>query len=49
MQAKLERVAVYIDGSNTYNKLKTLGLPEANKRFDFSAVVSHIAGEREII
>jgi len=46
---KKERVALYIDGSNTYNKLKTFGLPEEKKRFDFSAFVSHIAGEREII
>ena len=44
-----ERVAVYFDGSNTYNKLKALGLPEDDKRFDFSAFVSHIVGERKLI
>lgn len=44
-----ERVAIYFDGSNTYNKLKTLGLPEEDKRFDFSAFVAHIVGERKLI
>lgn len=44
-----EKVAVYIDGSNTYNKLKKLGLPEEGKRFDFSAFVSHIVGERQLV
>lgn len=48
MKAK-ERVVVYIDGSNTYNKLKKLGLPEEGKRFDFSAFVSHIIGERKLV
>ena len=43
------KVAVYIDGSNTYNKLKKLGLPEEDKRFDFSAFVSHIVGERQLV
>ena len=46
---KKEKVAIYIDGSNTYNKLKTLGLPEKEKRFDFSTFVSHIVGERELV
>jgi len=44
-----ERVAIYFDGSNTYNKLKKLGLPEEGKRFDFSALVSHIVGERQLV
>lgn len=44
-----ERVAIYIDGSNTYNKLKKIGLPEEGKRFDFSAFVSHIVSDRELI
>jgi len=46
---KKEKVAIYIDGSNTYNKLKVFGLPEEGKRFDFSAFVSHIVGERELV
>ncbi len=46
---KKERVAIYIDGSNTYNKLKSFGLPEEGKRFDFSAFVSHVAGDRELV
>ena len=44
-----ERVAIYFDGSNTYNKLKKLGLPEEGKRFDFAAFAAHIAGERKLI
>ncbi|MBI4065883.1 NYN domain-containing protein [Candidatus Kaiserbacteria bacterium] len=44
-----EKVVVYIDGSNTYNKLKRLGLPDEDKRFDFSAFVSHIIGERRLV
>lgn len=47
--SKNERIAIYIDGSNTYNKLKSFGLPEEGKRFDFSAFVSHIVGKRELI
>lgn len=46
---KTERVAIYFDGSNIYNKLKKLGLPEEDKRFDFSAFVAHIVGERKLI
>ena len=44
-----ERVAIYFDGSNTYNKLKKLELPEEDKRFDFAAFAAHIAGERKLI
>ena len=44
-----ERVAIYFDGSNTYNKLKKLGVPEKTKRFDFQAFAAHMAGERELI
>ena len=44
-----ERIAIYFDGSNVYNKLKKLGLPEEGKRFDFSAFVAHMVGERELI
>lgn len=46
---KMERVAIYFDGSNTYNKLKTLGLPEEGHRFDFSAFVAHIVSGRDLI
>lgn len=44
-----ERVAVYIDGSNTYNKLKKLGIPEEDKRVDYSAFISHIVGDRQLV
>ena len=46
---KKEGVAVYIDGSNTYNKLKTLGMPEATKRFDYARFVAHLVGERHLV
>lgn len=46
---KKDRVAVYIDGSNTYNKIKSLGIPEKDHRFDYAAFVDHLAGERELI
>jgi len=47
--SKNERVAVYIDGGNTYRKLKALGIPEKKKRFDYNAFVNHLIGNREII
>ena len=44
-----EKVVVYIDGGNTYRRLKDAGIPEKSKRFDFSAFVEHLVGERELI
>lgn len=49
MIPKKEIVAVYIDGGNTYRKLKELGVPEKLKRFDFSAFVTHLVGERTLL
>ena len=49
MGTSTERVAIYIDGSNTYNKLKKLGLPERGKRFDLSKFISHLIGERHLV
>jgi uncharacterized LabA/DUF88 family protein len=46
---KKDRVAVYIDGSNTYNRLKNLGIPEAGRRFNFSAFVSHLLAKRILV
>ncbi|MES2135251.1 MAG: NYN domain-containing protein [Patescibacteria group bacterium] len=46
---KKQRVAVYIDGSNTYNRLKAFGLPELGKKFDHSAFISHIVGARDLV
>ena len=46
---KKERVAIYIDGSNTYNRLTTLGVPSKIHRFDFSSFAAHLAGERSLI
>lgn len=44
-----ERVVVYIDGGNTYRKLKELGIPKQDKRFDYSTFVNHLVGERELV
>jgi hypothetical protein len=46
---KKERVAVYIDGGNTYRRLKNLDIPQKEKRFDYSAFVAHLVGERTLI
>ncbi|SRR3989338_2370380 len=43
-----EKVVVYIDGGNTYRKLKELGLPQKDKRFNYSAFVNHLVGERNL-
>ena len=43
------RVAVYIDGSNTYNKLKSFGIPDKTHRFSFSNFVDHLVGDRELV
>lgn len=44
-----ERVAIYIDGGNTYRKLKDFGLPEEGKRFDFGAFAKHLLAGRELV
>jgi uncharacterized LabA/DUF88 family protein len=46
---KKERVAIYIDGSNAFNKLKTFGIPEKGHRFDYSSFTTHLAGKRELV
>ncbi|MDO8624038.1 MAG: NYN domain-containing protein [bacterium] len=46
---KTERVAIYIDGSNTYNKLKVLGIPEEEKRFNYETFVTHLIGARKLV
>ena len=46
---KKDRVAIYFDGNNTYNKLKVFGLPERTKRFSFANFTEHLLGERKLI
>ena len=46
---KKERVAVYIDGGNTYRRLKELGIPERLARIDYSAFIEHLVGERVLV
>ncbi len=46
---KKERVAVYIDGGNTYRRLKDLGIPEKLARIDYSAFIEHLIGERKLV
>ena len=43
-----ESVVVYIDGGNTYRKLKGFCLPQKDKRFNYSAFVNHLVGERNL-
>lgn len=45
---KKETVAIYIDGSNTYQRLKSLGLPRQAARFDYSAFINHLVGDRNL-
>lgn len=44
-----ERVAIYIDGGNTYKRLKSLGIPEKLTRFDYSAFVKQLIGGRILV
>jgi len=43
------RVAIYIDGGNTYKRLKSLGIPKKESRFDYSSFVEHLLGDRILI
>lgn len=43
------RVAVYIDGGNTYQRLKLLGIPKAGQRFSFSSFIEHLVGKRQLV
>lgn len=44
-----ERVCVYIDGSNFYNRLKETGLLTNGKKFDYNAFIKNLAGERNCV
>lgn len=44
-----EKVAVYIDGGNTYQRLKESGVPEEEMKFDYSSFVKHLVGKRNLI
>ncbi len=46
---KRERIAVYIDGGNTYRKLKGFKLPEEGMRVDYPAMIKHFVGDRELV
>lgn len=46
---KKEIVAVYIDGSNTYKRLKNLGVPQKPTRFDYSVFTEHLVGDRNLL
>ncbi len=46
---KNEKVAIYIDGGNTYKRLKSLGVPQKQYHFDYSDFVSHLVGDRTLI
>ncbi|MEK7502824.1 MAG: NYN domain-containing protein [Patescibacteria group bacterium] len=44
-----EKVCIYIDGSNFYNKLKKSGLIPNNKRFDYTNFVKNIVVQRDCV
>lgn len=46
---KKERVAVYIDGGNTYRRLKSIGIPQKPCRFDYSIFINYLVGERFLV
>jgi uncharacterized LabA/DUF88 family protein len=46
---KNEKVAIYIDGGNSYRRLKSIGIPEKSCRFDYSAFVDHLVGDRVLV
>lgn len=45
----MEKVAIYIDGGNLYHSLKRLGIPEAEKRFDYNAFVDYLLSGRTLV
>lgn len=46
---KNERVAIYIDGGNTYKRLKEVNLLRGGKIFDYSALAEYLVGDRELV
>ena len=46
---RMERVTIYIDGSNTYKRLKGLGMLQESTRFNYSAFVEHLIGDRILV
>ena len=44
-----EKIAIYIDGSNTYKRLKNLGIPKKSTRFDYSIFIKHLVGDRTLV
>lgn len=44
-----ERVAIYIDGGNAYKRLKNLGIPKKETRFDYSVFAELLLGDRTLI
>ena len=45
----MERVTIYIDGSNTYKRLKGLGMLQESTRFNYSAFVKYLIGDRILV
>ena len=44
-----EKVCIYIDGSNFYNKLKKAELIPNNKRFNYTNFIENIVGQRNCV
>lgn len=46
---KKERVAVYIDGGNTYQRLKESQIPGSGLRFSYASFVKYLVGKRDLV
>ncbi len=46
---KKEKVAIYIDGGNTYQRLKESEMPEKGMKFDYSSFIEHLVGKRNLV
>lgn len=49
MDPASERVALYIDGSNFYQRLREAGVLQKGVRFDYSALVTHLLRGRTLV
>jgi len=46
---KKEKVAVYIDGGNIYQRLKESDMPEKGMMFDYSSFIKYLVGKRTLV
>lgn len=46
---KNERIAIYIDGANTYRALKSINALDGISKFSYSEFINHISGDRKLV